>query len=208
MNIKINVEKRETNKKSDLNELRKKGFIPAVIYGKDFSEKITLVENDFNKEYKKSIGHLAFFDFVFNKKEYKTIIKEKQIHPVTRKIIHVDFLELKTGKEITVNIPIHFEGIAPGTKTGGVLDISMRSLEITCLPKDMPEEIVLDISKLELGNAIHVKDLSLSDKILVHASKDQSVVSVNIPHVSKDTGKEAEAETEEKAKKETEKAAK
>ena len=198
MNIKIKVEKRETSKKSDLNKLRKNGLIPAVLYGKNYSEKITLVENEFTKLYSKSIGHFAFFDFILNNKEYKTIIKEKQINPVTRKLIHIDFFELKEGEEITVNIPLNFVGIAPGTKVGGVLDISMRFLEITCLSKDLPEEIEIDISNLELGHAIHIRDLSLSDKILIHASLDQSLASVNLPHVSKETKKEEESKEEDK----------
>ncbi|MBW6516576.1 MAG: 50S ribosomal protein L25 [Candidatus Cloacimonetes bacterium] len=181
MNIVIEATEREIGTKSDLNELRKSNFIPGVIYGPGREPlSIKLDKNLFLKEYRKTIGELVIFNVKIGKKQYQTIIKDKQIHPVSREIQHLDFLELQKDSKIKVNVPIKFVGTPVGVKDGGVLETMIREIEITCLPKDLIEDIELDISDLEIGKSIQIGDLPIKD-LEVSLSPEVSVVIVHPP---------------------------
>ncbi len=197
MNIKINAEKRNLGKKSNLTELRKEGFIPGIIYG-DGQEGIKIAFNtrDYTREYKKSIGEVAFFDITVDGKTYKTFIKEKQIHPLTREIVHIDFLELHKGKSITIDIPVNFDGEAPGIKEGGVLEIIHRKIKITCLPKNIPEEIKVDISALNIGDSIHFSDISISENVETNLADNATIVTLSLPKIVEEPEEEEEEEIE------------
>ncbi|RLC55064.1 MAG: 50S ribosomal protein L25 [Candidatus Cloacimonadota bacterium] len=198
MNIKINAEKRDLGKRSDLTELRKEGFIPGIIYGAGQEGiKIAFNARDYTREYKKSIGAVAFFDITVDGKTYKTFIKEKQIHPLTREVVHIDFLELHKGKSITIDVPINFIGEALGTKEGGVFEIIHRAIQVTCLPKDIPEEISFDISSMNIGDSIHFKDLDISEDIATELSDEITIAILSVPKVIEESEEEEEVEGEE-----------
>ncbi len=197
MNIKINAEKRDLGKRSDLTELRKEGFIPGIIYGAGQEGiKIAFNARDYTREYKKSIGAVAFFDITVDGKTYKTFIKEKQIHPLTREVAHIDFLELHKGKSITIEVPINFNGEAPGVKEGGVFEISIRSIQVTCLPKDIPDEISIDISALNIGDSIHFGEIKLPDDIETSISDETTIAAVTLPTILVEPEVEEEEELE------------
>ncbi|MCD4819091.1 MAG: 50S ribosomal protein L25 [Candidatus Cloacimonetes bacterium] len=164
MNINIKADVRNKGKKSDLNELRKNGFIPAVIYGEGKEGKlISLEEISFLKEYKKTIGEMTFYDIELDGNSFKTIIKDKQIHPVKRNIRHIDFLELHSGRKVILNIPLTFIGEPIGVKAGGIPETIIRKIEVSCLPKDIVDHIEIDIADLKIGDSIHIKDLDLEE---------------------------------------------
>ncbi|MCF7858266.1 MAG: 50S ribosomal protein L25 [Candidatus Cloacimonetes bacterium] len=193
MNIAVNAQKRDIGKRSDLNKLRIDGQVPAIIYGNGQKGiKISINARDFTKSYKKSIGEIAFFDITVGDHTYKTFLKEKQVHPLTRKIQHLDFLELHKGKEITILVPINYVGEAPGTKEGGVLEIIHRTLQITCFPKDIPEEIKVDVSSLNIGDAIHFGDISLSKEIETELTAETTLVAVSLPTIMEEPEEEEE----------------
>jgi len=164
MNIKIEAKKRETKMKSDLTTMRNAQIIPAIIYkaGEEGLE-ISIVEADFTKEYKKSIGEISYFLINVDGKEYKTIIKEKQIHPVSRRVQHIDFLELVPGNKSSLKVPLKYSGEPVGLKEGGKLEILIREITIKCLPKDIPEEIKIDLTPLAVGQSIYFKDLEMKN---------------------------------------------
>lgn len=204
MNVKINAELREKGRKSDLKELRKHGFIPAVIYGEGKPGiNIKLEKIAFLKEYRTTLKEMAFFDIRIDGKTYKTIIKDKQIHPLSREIEHIDFLELHKGKPITVSVPLKFVGNAPGVAAGGVMDVLMRNLEVSCLPKDIPEDIEVDISALEIGETIHLGDIKLP-KVDVKYPPDTALVSVHLLRKAEEKPAESAEEEAETAELETE----
>jgi len=191
MNIKINAEKRELGKRSNLTELRKEGFIPGIIYGAGQEGiKIAFNARDYTREYKKSIGAVAFFDITIDGKTYKTFIKEKQIHPLTREIVHIDFLELHKGKPITIDVPINFTGEALGTKEGGVFEIIHRVIQVTCLPKDIPDEISFDISSMNIGDSIHVSDLNISEDMNIELTDEITIAILNVPKIAEEPEEE------------------
>lgn len=182
MNIKIEATLREKGKRSDLNRYRHKGFIPAVIYGEGkIGVNILLQKIDFMRSYKKSIGEVAIFDVNLAGKEFSTFIKEKQVHPVSREFVHIDFVELHKGKPITLKIPFHYVGEAKGTNEGGALEILYHNIEISCLPKDIPEEIVIDVSELDIGDSIHFRDIELQEGSTSNMTESTTLVAVRAP---------------------------
>lgn len=187
MNIKIEATLREIGKKSDLNKFRREGFIPAVIYGEgQIGTNILLKNIDFLKQYKKSIGEAAVFELNLEGKKINVFIKDKQIHPVSRELVHIDFVELHQGKPVTLSVPIHYIGVAKGTKEGGLLELLHRKMEISCLPKDIPEEIEIDVSNLGIGESIHFRDIQLAENITSSMSDITTLAAVRAPKKAED----------------------
>lgn len=197
MNIQVNATKRVAGRKSLTKQLRRDGLIPAIIYsdGKEGSL-ITFKRKSFNQLYKKSIGQIAFFEINVEGTTYTTILKDRQIHPVSREFVHIDFLELHAGTEITLKIPITYTGDPIGLKEGGVLEIIQRKMEITCLPKDIPENITIDLSELKIGSTLHFSDIEMPANVASSLSDESALVSVNTPNVIEEE-EESEEEEEE-----------
>jgi large subunit ribosomal protein L25 len=109
------------------------------------------------------MGEVAVFNLTLDGNEIKTIVKDRQIHPVTRAYIHVDFMELHRDKEITVSVPFKFIGTPASLKEGGVLEIGMRELKVSCLPKHIPDDIPIEIEQIKIGETLYIKDLKLEN---------------------------------------------
>lgn len=160
MIFKIDAVERTTTKKSELTKLRNDGMIPAVIYGQEVQPlSISLNKAEFQKLYKKSLGELVFYEIKLAGKEYHTLVKERQIHPVSRDFLHIDFMVIPPHQQIEVDIPIKFVGTPIGTKEGGILDVVHRTVKILCVEDQIPEDIEVDISNLNVGEALHVNQL-------------------------------------------------
>jgi len=156
----LDAKTRTTTKKSELTALRSAGMIPAILYGKNMdSMKIAINKGEFQQCYKKSFNELAFYEISLEGKKYHTILKDKLVHPVVRNILHIDFVVVEASAQMEFDIPIHFTGDAIGNKEGGFTDMIQRTVKISCLAKDVPEEVKLDVSNLKVGDSLHVKDL-------------------------------------------------
>jgi large subunit ribosomal protein L25 len=112
-----------------------------------------------------------------------TLIKEIQHDPFSGDVIHLDFNEVSLTEKITTHIPIMIFGTSKGEKEGGIADHTLRELEISCLPTDLPEEIKVDISDLGLHDSLHVRDLDLGERITVHNDESLSIVSIVVPRI-------------------------
>ncbi len=160
MILTLNAEKRNTIKKSDLTNLRETGKIPAVLYGSKMDAvKITIDKAEFTKQYKKSFNEVAFYELSMDGKTYHTLLKDKQIHPVTRNFLHLDFMLVPAESTVEIDMPVKFVGEPIGTKEGGFVDIIQRTVKISCKADQVPEDIELDISMLKVGESKHVRDL-------------------------------------------------
>ena len=183
--------------------LRKSGYVPGVVYGgtKDLKH-IKLSHKDLiiklkNESFNSSILNLS----VGKDKKQSVLLREVQFHPWRKEVLHVDFQRVSENKEINVSVPIHFinEDICIGVKQGGgLISHILNELEIICLPQDLPEFIEVDLEKLELGNSIHISQISLpkgvKSLLSQKTSEDPAVVAVQAPKVVADTvDKEAEA---------------
>jgi large subunit ribosomal protein L25 len=128
------------------------------------------------------------------------MIKELQSHPVSGNYLHVDFYEIDMKRQINVMIPVVAKGKAKGVELGGLLQVVRRELEVLCLPGDIPQSIEIDISDLDIGEAIHVEDLKLGDNIEFAAEGNVTVVTVLSPKMEaveeEEEAEEAEEEEE------------
>jgi len=145
--------------------LRKQDMVPAVIYGAGSDPvSITLGHNQLmhSTENEAFFSHILSID-VDGKKE-KVIIKALQRHPAKPVLMHADFLRVNMKEKLKVHVPIHFVGedIAPGFKAGGVVTHDMVDIEVSCLPKNLPEYVEVDVSALEIGESLHLSDLKLA----------------------------------------------
>jgi large subunit ribosomal protein L25 len=156
----LDAKKRTTTKKSELNALRAQGMIPAVLYGKEVdTASIAIDKGEFQKCYKRSFNELAFYDIKFDGKKYHTILKDKLVHPVTRDILHIDFMVIQAKAQMEFDIPIKFVGESIGAKEGGFTDYVHRTVTISCRADEIPHELELDVSDLQIGDSLHVADL-------------------------------------------------
>jgi large subunit ribosomal protein L25 len=121
-------------------------------------------------------------------------VKDVQHHPVTGDLVHVDLQKVAADKAIQVGIAIELTGESVGVKAGGTLDHVMHSLSVECLPGDLVEAIEVDVSDMEIGNALHVSDLQLGDQFKVLADEDAIVASVSAPRAEEEEEAEEVAE--------------
>ena len=158
--IKINGSKRESVGKSSTKVLRNAGKVPCVIYGGEKPVHFSADEISFSKLVYTPNAHMVAISFD-GKSEINAIIQDIQFHPVSEKILHIDFLQLFEGKEVTMTIPVKYEGNAPGVRNeGGILSKNKRKLSVRALPKDLPDYIKADISNLNLNDKITISDVS------------------------------------------------
>ena len=192
----LNAALRTGTGKADANRLRRTGAVPCNVYG---IEKDTVICSVNRRELDKvlSQGHSVIV-LNLGGKEQQTVVKEIQYHPVKGTVIHVDFQRLKAGTEVTVDVPIHFAGNAPGVKAGGVFQENRAELNITCLPKNLPDNIQVDISKMEIGDSIHVRDLNI-EGVTINDDEDLSICSIQASRkaTSEFEGEEGEESDEE-----------
>ncbi|MDX1514603.1 MAG: 50S ribosomal protein L25/general stress protein Ctc [Gammaproteobacteria bacterium] len=181
--------------------LRKAGKIPGVLYGADQdATPILMDENAITKQ----LEHEAFFSHILNIKvdgeDTQAVIKALQRDPATSKVAHLDFLRVSSAHEIEMNVPLHFinEETCPGKRAGGVVSHLEVDLEITCLPKDLPEYIEVDMSNMDIGGVIHLSEIKLPEGVRLSnpvddPAHDHPVVTVQEPQ-KLDLGEEPEAE--------------
>jgi large subunit ribosomal protein L25 len=210
--IEINSFIRKEVGKSACKKYRKEGLIPAVVYGKEESIPILIKKQEFEKILKKGESGIISLKIALDSKvkEKNVIIKEIQYHPVNNGIIHVDFQHVSLAEKIEVKTYLKIIGESPGVKKGGVIEQHIHELTIRCLPTKIPESISIDISKLDIGDSIHVKDISeLYKEIEILENKEEVILTitpptrieeaptpreVSEPEVIKEKGKTAEEE--------------
>lgn len=186
-NIKLEAETREPISNGKLNTLRKEGWIPAVLYGTDKaasknkkgSSNVLLKVNE--KNFLKTVGsHKSMIvELNWGSQNANVVIKELQRDPVSRKFIHIDFQKISMTEKLEVMVPIHTVGEAPGVKlAGGILEMITRELKVLCLPKDIPQAVNVDISHLEIGKGLSVKDIAAIPGVEILS--DQNLLVVNI----------------------------
>jgi len=206
--------------KSACKKLRNSGLVPGVVYksGKD-NLSLSVDSKELWSALHTEAGENAIITLDIadgKKKSQKTVIvQETQTDPVNDKFLHVDFHEISLTEKIKVGVPISVKGEAEGVVSqGGVLNQLMWEIEVECFPMDIPDHIEIEVTKLKIGDAIYIKDVTAPDKVKILGDPDQLVVSVNPPHMEEAAAPEAvtaeegaEPEVIKKGKKEEEEAA-
>jgi len=166
---------RENVGKKDAKANRAKGLVPCVLYGGN--EQLHFVANE--KDFRNIIftPEICFVELNISGKTYLSTLQDVQYHPVTDHILHVDFLEIIDNKKIVINIPIKIVGTSPGVLRGGKFVKKMRTLKVKGLAKYLPDNITIDISKLDIGDTIKVNNLEY-DNIEFHDVPTSVIVTV------------------------------
>ena len=176
--------------------------VPAILYGAGREPKPLSISHN---ELHKACENEAFFSHIVTihaeGKSEEAILKDLQRHPAKDRIMHVDFLRIEMDQEISVEVPLHFineENCIGVRQGGGNISHNMTSLEITCLPGDLPEFIEVDVADVDLGGSIHISELTLPQGLIIPSLKlgpdhDHVVVSVNAPKRVEETGVQDDA---------------
>lgn len=188
---KLEVEKRDSTKKSDLKKYRKEGFIPGVYYSFDSKESINFLVAQ--SEIKNAIKAEAnIFAINVGGENRNVLFKSVQYHPVTESITHIDLYGVDMKKAVIVKVNLELVGDSVGIREeGGILNQTSQELEVKCLPLDIPNIIEVDISELSIGDTIQANQVKLDDKLELMSPEDMLIVSVTTPM------KEAEPDTDE-----------
>ena len=197
LELKANI--RTTTGNSPARDLRRKGKLPAILYGPGTEPVLLAIDTgDFEQTLKKGrVEHVLFNIVVHNNGETITrsaMIKELQIHPVSSNLLHVDFYEIAMDRKITVKVPVVTKGKSPGVELGGILQIIRRELEVLCLPSAIPEIIEIDVADLDIGDSIHVKDISLEGNIEIPSEVNFTVLTISSPKVDEEEISKEETE--------------
>ena len=165
--ITIKGSKRESVGKSSTKALRNAGKVPCVLYGGEQPLHFAADEMEFkNLVYTPNV-YTALIELESGEK-LKAVLQDIQFHPVSDKILHVDFYQLFNDKEVTMNIPVRLEGVSPGVRNGGVLRFPNRTLKVKALPDNLPDFITVDISTLKIGDKIYVTSAQRVTYTILH----------------------------------------
>ena len=187
--LEIEVKPRESGSKHQARRLRREGKIPAVLYGpkvqplalelnrKDFSNRVAGLEGSHLVRMKSASTTLA---------DKVALVKEMQYHPITGDVIHADFYEVDLTARIEVSVPLHFIGKGAGVVRGGILQPIVREIQVECLPLDIPQFFNVDVSGLDIGDSVHIEDLSMPEGVTAVYDSNFALVTVATPTVEEE----------------------
>lgn len=188
--VKLAAERRTAIGRSAVRKLKASGAVPAVIYGaKDKAEPLQIARRDINALLSHASGEniLVELEIAGDSKNRLALMQEVQHAPVGGDILHVDFHAVSMDEVIEAEVPLEPLGIANGVKNfGGLLEQSIRALAVECLPKDLPDKISVDVSALNIGDSIHVRDVGLPEGVKATTQADLTVFSVLAPAVEEE----------------------
>jgi len=175
----LSVQKREGVGKGVARGLRRKGFIPAVVYRGGDSLPIELPAKEFSYFISKTAGEQVVVNLDFSNETRQALVKDYQVDPIKGTLLHADFQEISATEEIRVMVHVAISGESIGVKKdNGIMQYGIREIEIECLPENIPGHVDVDVSNLGIGQSIHVSDLNLGENVLVLTDPDELVVTV------------------------------
>ena len=169
--MKLKIKKRDGKVKSELSKLRHEQDIPAVVYAKGHENQLIAVDGaEFHAALRSIVkGHLptTIFELELDGKPVKAIIKDIQYHRTTYRVIHLDFMILQDKVPVSVNVPVEYanEANCEGVKLGGSIRPILRHVKVSCLPKDIPAEFVLDVAHLGIGKSLLVSNIEMDKAV-------------------------------------------
>jgi len=196
--VKLTAQPRTGLGRSAVRKLKTAGNVPAVIYGaKDKPEALQLSRRDINAMLSHAAGENILVELeIAGGANRLALVQEVQHAPVSGDVLHIDFHAVSVDEVIEADVPIEPTGIANGVKNfGGLLEQSLRSLSIECLPRDLPDVIRVDVSALNIGDSIHVREIPLPSGVTAKMPPDLTAISVLAPTVEEEPAAGAEAPT-------------
>jgi len=186
--ITIKGSERESVGKKATKALRDAGQVPCVLYGGDKPVHFSAEEKAFKNLVYTPNAHTVVIEA--GATSYNAILQDIQVHPVSDKILHIDFFQLTDNKEITMEVPVKVTGVSPGVLLGGVLRLNQRKLKVKALPADLPDFVEADITPMEMGNKLYVTALT-SDKYKLMHPDNTVVAQVRISRAAMKAAQEA-----------------
>ena len=179
----LNAFPRTLGRRAGAKKLRETGRIPAVIYGRQTKpESLELIARELDDLIHHSISENILVDLAVDNAKRLALVQEVQHHPLSGKVLHVDFHEVSATEKVTVMVPVETTGEAVGVKTGGgVLEHVLFKLKVRALPKDLPEQILVDVTSLEVGKSIHIGEIKAVEGVEILGNKSTPVISVALP---------------------------
>jgi large subunit ribosomal protein L25 len=188
--VKLKAERRDSVGRSAARKLKARGIVPAVIYGaKDKPQPLQVAARDITAMLSHASGEniLVELEIDGDKANRMALVQEVQHSPVGGDILHVDFHAISMDEKIHAEVPLETVGISNGVKNfGGLLEQSLRTLPIECLPQDLPDRITVDVSAMNIGDTIHVRDIQLPPGVTAKAQLDLTALSVLAPAVEEE----------------------
>lgn len=186
--VKLTAERRTATGRSAVRKLKAIGVVPAVIYGaKDKAEPLQVSRRDINAMLSHAAGENILVELEIAGKSRLALVQEVQHAPLGNAILHIDFHAVSMDEVIQADVPLEPLGIANGVKNmGGLLEQNLRSLAIECLPRDLPDLIKVDVSALNVGDAIHVREIQLPSGVTTRVQPDLTAFSVLAPTVEEE----------------------
>jgi large subunit ribosomal protein L25 len=186
--VKLTAERRTATGRSAVRKLKAAGSVPAIIYGaKDKPETLQVSKRDINAMLSHASGENILVELEIAGKSRLALVQEVQHAPLGGAVLHVDFHAVSMDEMIEADVPLEPTGTANGVKNmGGLLEQSLRSLAIECLPRDLPDVITVDVSALDIGDAIHVREIQLPSGVTTRVQPDLTAFSVLAPTVEEE----------------------
>ncbi|HEY5043533.1 MAG TPA: 50S ribosomal protein L25 [Verrucomicrobiae bacterium] len=177
--------------RAEVKKLRASGRVPATIYGRQAKpQNLEVNSKEFADLLHHSVSENLLVDLSVEsdaRSKRLALVQEIQHHPIDGKVLHVDFHEVAENEKVTVQVPVETTGEAAGVKTGGgVLEHILFKLKVRCLPKDLPEQITVDVSHLEIGKSIHLGDIKAPEGVQIIGDKNISVIAVAAPRAEEE----------------------
>jgi len=195
--VAIKVSPRVKTGKEVAKKLRKEGLIPAILYGKGVEPRpFSLRYADFERIYKRYKGEALIYTLEFENGEsskVQAVLKELQRDPVTDLAIHLDFQAISEDETIEVKVPLELVGKPVGLTKGGILEVMLHEITIECLPKDIPDKLVVDISSLDIGHSLHVADIKAPAGVKITEDPEETVATMVAEEEEKGPSEETSA---------------
>jgi len=195
--VEITIERRAEQGKGPARRMRAAGRVPGILYGpKRTTTSITVAAEEFEKKVVHLEGahlirlvHAGANDAELHEK--MVLVREMQLHPVSGRALHADFYEVDLTERLTVEVTIHFVGKAVGVVNGGILQPILREIEIECLPTEIPDFFEVDVTALDIHDAVHASDLSLPEGVSLVGDPTRTIVTVLPPSIETKPGEVA-----------------
>ncbi len=183
----LKAKNRSKTGKGSARSARRNGFVPAIVYGGDLEPMPVQVDRytvEMAMQAEESENLLVNLDIEGGEKETLTLVRDTQHNPLSGDLEHMDFLRVSVDKTITTTVPLHTSGTPVGVRIGGgVFEQVVREVEIECLPMDIPDELIVDISDLDLNESLHISDIPPNEKYTILTAADRTVANVAEPTI-------------------------
>jgi len=190
--VKVQMETRRKSGTAEARRLRRRGRVPGNMYGHGGGPLgVSVPEEEITPLI---LGGMKVMDVQIDGDSQLAILRDLQWDPFGTKVIHFDLLRVNRDEKVEVEVPVELRGICPGSMAGGVLDQNLHTLSIECLPFVVPDHIEVRIGNLHIGDAVHVRDLTIPEGVVVQNPEEELVVQVTEPIEVPEEGEEAEAD--------------